>query len=432
MWLRVVNQEGENPMSNDKKKIMIGVPYYKHLPEPKFELAIINLAFYLVQKGYLVDIMYKEGTVISSQRNSLFDDAKKEGYDLLSFDTDMEFSPPHVVKIIECAENDFAPVVGGLYYAVRHPHPPLVFKEDMVETEYAFRSYKNDDIPKEPFIAKGGVAIGVCYFKNEIINYFLDEKRVKKFGRPFNFWQLPNGRELGEDLSFCHRCNLENIEMGCVPGLDIGHIGKKTIKEVDHKLAITMDYHYCNDISGWMNVRELNFLYNRAKQMKEIVEIGSWKGKSTHALCSGCTEGRVTAIDHFEGTDDPIQLKFRDKLYRGAFKEIDEGKDIYEIFKKNTACFNNLRVLKMNSSEGFQKLNSNDDFEVDMTFIDGGHLYKEVIQDLKNYEPHTKKLICGHDYSPAFAEVKKAVDHYFEKQNRKVETIETIWYVEKG
>jgi len=413
---------------NDDKKIMIGVPYYKNLPEPKFQLAITNLIFHLAQKGYFVDVMYKEGTVISSQRNALFDDALKEGYDLISLDTDMEFSPPDVVKLIEC---DLAPVIGGLYYAVRSPHPPLVFVEDNVETDYAFRSYKDNDIPNKPWLVKG-VPIGVSYFKNEIIKYFLNEKRIKKFGRPFNFWQLDNGRELGEDLSFCHRCNLEGIEMACVPNVDIGHIGKKTIKKLDHQLALTMDYHYCNDILGWMSVREQNFLYQSAKRMKSIVEIGSWKGKSTHALCSGCTEGHVTAIDHFEGTDDPVQLPERGELYRGAFKEIEDGVNIYEIFKRNTACFNNLDVLKMNSTNAFKHLNSTDDpFQSEMTFFDGGHLYKEVTEDLENYEPGTTKLVCGHDYSSGFLEVVRAVDDYFKKKNLKIKTIDTIWYVEK-
>ena len=416
-------------MSVNKKKIMVGIPFYKMLPEPKFQLAITNLAFHLVQKGYFIDINYKEGTVISSQRNDLYEDAFKAGYDLLMVDTDMEFSPVDAVKIIDCG---LAPMCGGLYYAVRPPHSPLVFQKDLIEEDdMAMQSYALKDIPEEAFKVGGGVAIGLSYHKHEIIEYMMAEERIKKFGRPFNFWQLPNGREIGEDLSFCHRLNLEEIEMACVPDVDLLHLGKKSIGKLDHELAITMDFHYCNDIPGWMSVREQNFLYKEAKKVKEIVEIGSWKGKSTHALCSGCTTGRVTAIDHFIGTDDPEQAKYRKELYRGAFKEVEDGVNIYELFKKHTACFNNLRVLQMNSSEAFQKLNFNNDFKADMTFIDGGHLYKEVTEDLENYEPYTTKLICGHDYSTDFPEVVQAVDDYFREKDMKVFKEDTIWYVRK-
>lgn len=409
----------------DKKKIMIGIPFHKVLTEPKFQLGITNLAFYLVQNGYLVDINYKEGTVISSQRNALVDDAVAGGYDLLQLDTDMEFSPPDIVKIIEC---DLAPVVGGLYFANRKPHQPLVFKENLVDTdETCFRSYKMIDIPEEPFLCVG-VAIGVSVIRLEVMQHLTKTETIQKLGRPFNYWQLPNGRELGEDLSFVHRCNIEDIQMACVPNVRIGHIGKRVIHESDHLFAIGEDYHYCNTIPGWMNVREQNWLFKHAKKMDSVIEIGSWKGKSTHALCCGCATGKVTAIDHFVGTEDPVQLPYREKLYRGAFKEVEDGVDIYEIFKKNTACFNNLEVIKMSSMDAYAM--HGHELEADMIFIDGGHNYEEVMEDLNAWEPRAKKLICGHDYSPGFVRVVQAVDNYF-KGKAKVEKYETIWSVDK-
>lgn len=409
-----------------KKKIMLGIPFHKVLTEPRFQLAITNLAFTLNQRGYDVDVNYKEGTVISSQRNSLAEDAIEVGYDLVQLDTDMEFSPPDVMKVIEC---DIAPVIGGLYFASRKPYYPLVFDEDFIETEGNFRSYAIGDIPKEPWIVKG-VAIGVSKIELDTLKYFFDDARIKKFYRPFNFWQLDNGREIGEDLSFCHRCNLEEIPMACVPDVELIHLGKRRIRKQDHLFAIQQDFHYANDIRGWMNVREQNWLYQHAKKFKSIIEIGSWKGKSTHALCCGCAEGHVTAIDHFVGTDDPIQEKYRAELYRGAFKEVEEGVDIYEIFKKNMACFNNLDVIKMGSQDAIKKYPG---LGADMIFIDGGHNYDEVMADLKAYEPRAKKIICGHDYSARFPQVVGAVNDYFKEKGlrKEVQSYETIFWVEK-
>jgi len=388
------------------KKIMIGIPVY-HGMDAQFQLSVTNLAWTLTQRGYTVDINYHEGTIVSSQRNKLAKDAKDGDYDLFFIDSDMVFSPPDAVRIIEC---DKAPVVAGLYFTRRPPHLPLVFKEDLTDTEGVFRSYQIDDIPADPFLC-AGTAVGAAVIRRDVLCHLLGPVRVKKFGLPFNFWNLSNGDQLGEDLSFCHRLNLEKIEMACMPDVDLGHIGKNIIRRADHLMTLQRDYHYCNDIAGWMTAREQNWLYDKAKQMQSVVEIGSWKGKSTHALCCGCP-GMVTAVDHFKGSA---------KEREGAHKEAAEH-DVYAEFKANTACFKNLAVLKMSSSKA--------SFEVgnaDMVFIDGGHEYEEVLADIKAWLPKTKKLICGHDYTN-FEGVHRAVNEYFGTDG--VKLFDSIWFKE--
>jgi len=199
--------------------------------------------------------------------------------------------------------------------------------------------------------------------------------------------------------------------MICVPDVDLGHISTRIITRQEHLMAIQRDYHYCNDIEGWMNVREMNWLHDKAKEMKSIVEIGSWKGKSTHALCCGCP-GTVTAVDHFEGS---VQER------EGAHKEA-EVKDIYQEFKANTACFRNLNTLRMGSLEVAEEWD-----ESDMVFIDGGHSYEEVKADIKAWLPKTKKLICGHDYTN-FVGVQQAVNEIFGMDGVKI--FESIWFKE--
>lgn len=59
-------------------------------------------------------------------------------------------------------------------------------------------------------------------------------------------------------------------------------------------------------IQGWMTVEELNWLLETGKAMESIVEVGSWKGRSTFAQCSsGCP--RVYAVDHFKGSSEHQQ-----------------------------------------------------------------------------------------------------------------------------
>jgi len=142
---------------------------------------------------------------------------------------------------------------------------------------------------------------------------------------------------------------------------------------------------YTNNVPGWMEPPDLQFLYDTAKKMRNVVEIGSWKGRSTHALCSGCN-GMVHAIDHFKGSLSPqAQL-----LYKEA-----ENRDIYGDFMANVGHFGNLAVHRMKSLEAVDKFK---DDSVDMVFIDGEHLYDHVKADILSWLPKTRKMICGHDY----------------------------------
>jgi len=148
-----------------------------------------------------------------------------------------------------------------------------------------------------------------------------------------------------------------------------------------------------NKIKGWMGTRDLHWLFEIAKEMENIVEIGSWKGRSTHALLSGCS-GVVYAVDHFLGSKDE-----NDSTHK-------EGKesDIYSQFLDNVGSFDNLKILRMSSLDAVKQF---EDKSVDMVFIDGGHSYEEVVQDIKAWLPKCKKLLCGHDIP--YDSVSKAV-----------------------
>jgi predicted O-methyltransferase YrrM len=83
-----------------------------------------------------------------------------------------------------------------------------------------------------------------------------------------------------------------------------------------------------NKIQGWMSETELLWLFNTAKEMNSVVEIGSWKGRSTHALLSGC-KGTVYAVDHFLGSVDE----------RETYHAEAKTRDIYKDFMGNVGSF---------------------------------------------------------------------------------------------
>jgi len=145
-----------------------------------------------------------------------------------------------------------------------------------------------------------------------------------------------------------------------------------------------------------VNDKELQWLYETAKKMQSIVEIGSCKGRSTYSLCSSNCP-LVISIDDFKVYPCP-----------------------YDDFLENTKKFKNLRQLKMLSNQACSFV-----IDVDMVFIDGMHDYSSVMQDLVNWRPKAKKLICGHDYcDEEWTDVKKAVNDFF---GVAPEVYETIW-----
>lgn len=165
---------------------------------------------------------------------------------------------------------------------------------------------------------------------------------------------------------------------------------------------------YTNEIDGWMSSEELVLLNNLAKETNSIVEIGSWKGKSTHALLSGC-KGIVTAVDHFKGTVSDGDA------HKEAF---EDSESVYKQFVDNVGHFINLKIIKNTSEEAVANF---EDKSIDMVFIDGEHTFESVRKDIDIWFPKTKKIICGHDYN--FEGVKEAVNKAFNK----VETIGSIW-----
>ncbi|GEM_PF-1179999 len=164
-----------------------------------------------------------------------------------------------------------------------------------------------------------------------------------------------------------------------------------------------------NNIEGWMSFSELQFLYNYSKYFNYIAEIGSWKGRSTHALCSGC-KGVVTAIDHFLGS------KNEDDRHQEAKKDL-----VYPAFLKNMKNFTNLQINKQDSLHASLEYMDN---SFDMIFIDGEHTYEGVKSDIQAWKNKARILLCGHDYCDAWPDVKKAVD----EELGVVNTCDSIWY----
>jgi hypothetical protein len=139
------------------------------------------------------------------------------------------------------------------------------------------------------------------------------------------------------------------------------------------------------EFQGWMDSRELQWLYDRAAESESVVEIGSWKGRSTHALLSGC-KGPVFAVDHFKGNPDELQ---------GAHREAIGG-NIFSQFWQHVGHFENLVVMRMESTKASKFFAPR---SIDMIFIDGCHTAEAFEADLTAWGPVCRTILCGHDVS---------------------------------
>jgi len=142
-------------------------------------------------------------------------------------------------------------------------------------------------------------------------------------------------------------------------------------------------------IEGLLSEAEAECLYALARRCGgSIVEIGSWKGRSTVCLALGSKAGgggKVFAIDPRKGLEDDCA-------------GLHWLEDTYPIFRENIekARVDDIVVpLVMKSEEAAREWTG----PVSLLFIDGAHDYENVKLDFDLWYPHLIEgaIICFHD-----------------------------------
>jgi len=369
--------------------VTIGTPHNRDLT-PEFVISLIGM---LRGNPLNLAVAFYQSCLVHVGRNVIAQQAQTDY--LLFVDSDIEFPVWGLERLISHNKD----IVGGMYFRKASPHFPLVYK---------FKNWEHECIQNPPseLFKCDGLGTGFLLIKKKVLTALFDKKFVAKNGFPFNFMQKPNGQDIGEDLAFCIRARKKGFKIWCDPSIPLLHVGDKHFGSKDYYNALKEKskieaYVYHNDIDGWTTKEELNWLFKVASDKESVAEIGSWKGRSTHALLSAC-KGIVYAIDHFKGSPGEI-------LHKGIKPFSD--------FKKNVGHFPNLKIYKMDSEKAVKKIGI-----IDMVFIDGAHTYEAVKKDIEMWLPKTAKLICGHDFQ--WPGVQKAVTEKFGF----VHTCGTIWY----
>ena len=141
------------------------------------------------------------------------------------------------------------------------------------------------------------------------------------------------------------------------------------------------------EVEGFLEEIEAKFLFLKAKECSKgsvIVEIGSWKGKSTICLAEGSKTGsraKVYAIDPHTGSKEHGNV--------WTFPE----------FKKNIAKFGHEDIvvpIVKTSRETIKDWNK----PIGLLFIDGSHEYEDVKFDFEAWSPFVVEggIVAFHDF----------------------------------
>ncbi len=171
----------------------------------------------------------------------------------------------------------------------------------------------------------------------------------------------------------------------------------------------------------------------KIKKPKIFLEVGVFHGVTARNVCELLyqihkDDFRYIGLDLFEKNDENISeiipnTNFSNPLKQFYFKyikrqdpySIEAVKDLLKKFNKN------IDLIKGNSNIILKKIDMS---KIDYVFLDGGHDYDTVKNDLENCIDVVKKngtILCD-DYNLSYAPgVKKAIDEYVKNNNFKCE-----------
>jgi predicted O-methyltransferase YrrM len=202
-------------------------------------------------------------------------------------------------------------------------------------------------------------------------------------------------------------------------------------------------------IPGFTDTNELfalfNLVYSISQMEGDIIEIGSWCGRSSVAIALGASLGGhnnpVYCIDLFPNltqwkqhnsnwmieTEDTTAYKIEHPIYNDVFEThfrpvYDKSENLLDLFRYYISLFDVKNIIPYKGTvksfvDTKEKFNN-----IKFVFIDGDHDYLSVVNDIETVSSRLVSfgILAVDDYGGVFSGVTKAVDDtinspYFEK-----------------
>jgi len=144
--------------------------------------------------------------------------------------------------------------------------------------------------------------------------------------------------------------------------------------------AILAQLPFLDSVEGWLLTSEAVALFRLATEIASafpiIVEIGSWKGKSSYVLASGLKEeGRLYCIDPFDGRGDEASIE----EYRLRIDHLKTSlRAAFEETMAKCGVMEKITVIQMASEDARSVF---PEARIDLLFIDGNHDFEAVKTD---------------------------------------------------
>lgn len=146
-------------------------------------------------------------------------------------------------------------------------------------------------------------------------------------------------------------------------------------------------------IDGFLSSAEGTLLFRLANQLPPdavVVEIGSWKGKSTWCLARGLRSGQVHAIDPFDASGEPGSQE--------VYHQNKADLPLRAQFEANLAPLADKVVVH----QAFSHATVDRFPAIDLLMIDGDHSREGAEFDFQQYAPKVRPggFVAFHDYYP--------------------------------
>ena len=172
-------------------------------------------------------LAYQSGPNIATGRNQLVNTFLNEYTApwLLMLDTDMVFGPDVAARLIEAADPDQRPVVGALCFSQAHEGEPYSTMYDLTEPEPGRLAFgRRSKWPENECVPVSATGAACLLMHRDALGKV--QASSGDMSAPW-FKEVPVGAPLalmGEDLTFCLRCQAAGIPVHVHTGIKVGHM----------------------------------------------------------------------------------------------------------------------------------------------------------------------------------------------------------------